>query len=57
MRRVWIISLLVITCITLIIAINNFTGDSMPDGLTRILGVLDMAAIVVLVYTSIKLRK
>ena len=57
MRRVWKISLLVITCITLIIAINNFTGDSMPDGLTRILGVLDMAAIVVLVYTSIKLRK
>jgi hypothetical protein len=57
MRRVWKISLLVITCITLIIVINNFTGDSMPDGLTRILGVLDMAAIVVLVYTSIKLRK
>jgi hypothetical protein len=57
MRKAWKISLLIITCITLIITINNFTGDSMPDVLARILGVLDLAAIGVLTYTSVKLRK
>ena len=56
MRKAWTVSLLVITCISVIIAVNNFTGDHLPDALTRVLGVLDLIAIVVLTYTSVKLK-
>ena len=56
MRKAWSLSLLVIGCITLTITINNFTGGHLPDVLTRILGVIDLIAIVVLAYTSVKLK-
>lgn len=56
MKRAWTVSLLVIACISVIIAVNSFTGDHLSDALTRVLGVLDLIAIVVLTYTSVKLK-
>lgn len=55
-RLAWSISLLVIACITIVSVICNFAGADLPDALTRIFGVLDLCAVVVLVYTSVKLK-
>ena len=53
----WTASLLVITCIVLIWTICSFAGIKLPDTATRILGVLDLCAIPVLIYSSVKLNK
>lgn len=56
MKKAWSISLLVIGLITIVITVNNFGGDFLPDTLTRILGVIDLLALAVLGYTSVKLK-
>ncbi|MCR5755192.1 MAG: hypothetical protein K6G30_10340 [Acetatifactor sp.] len=55
-RRAWSVSLLVIACITIISTITSFAGINMPDMFTRIFGLLDICAVVVLVFTSVKLK-
>ena len=55
-RMAWSISLLIIACITIVSVICNFAGADLPDALTRIFGVLDLCAIVVLAFTTVKLR-
>ena len=52
----WSLSLIVITLVTLIWVISNFAGIKLPDTVIRILGILDICAIPVLVFTSIRKR-
>ena len=56
LRLAWTASILVIACITIASAVCSFTGIHMPDALTRILGILDLCAVVILVFASVKLK-
>ena len=53
----WTVSLLVITCIVIIWTVCSFAGITLPDAVTRIMGVLDLCAIPVLVCSSLKMKK
>lgn len=53
----WSVSLLVISIITLIIAFSNIFGIELPNVLKILLGVLDLVALPILIYTSIKSKK
>ena len=55
-KLAWTISILVITGIIIISAVCSFAGVALPDALIRVFGILDLAAIVVLVFTSVKMR-
>lgn len=55
-KLLWTASLLVITCVVLIWTICSFAGISLPDTVIRIMGVLDLCAIPVLIYSSVKLN-
>lgn len=52
--RLWCLSLIVISVITVIWAVCNMVGIELSDMAVRIMGVLDICAIPVLIYTSIK---
>ena len=52
-RLIWSISLLVINIITIT---SVAAGSAMPDTVKRVLGVIDLIAIPVLIWSSIKLR-
>ena len=54
--RLWSLSLITISVITVIWAVCNLVNIELPDVIVRIMGVLDICAIPVLVYTSIKKR-
>ncbi len=56
-RILWSFSLLIITCVSLIIAVSNMASLELPDIAKRVLGIIDLLSIPVLVYSSIKLRK
>lgn len=55
-RDAWAVSLLVIACVTIVLTVCSFAGIDLPDVLTRALGVLDLIAVVVLAFTSVKLK-
>ena len=57
LRLLWTASILIITCIVLIWTICSFAGIKLPDTVIRIMGVLDLCAIPVLIYSSVKLNK
>lgn len=50
----WCLSLIVISVITLIWTVCNIIGIELSDIIIRIMGVLEICAIPVLVYTSVK---
>ena len=52
----WSLSLIIISVVTVIWAVCNLVNIELPDVIVRIMGVLDICAIPVLVYTSIKKR-
>ena len=52
--RLWGLSLIVISVIAFILAVCNMAEIELPDVVVRIMGVLDICAIPVLAYTSIK---
>lgn len=54
--RLWSLSLITISVVTVIWAVCNLVNIELPDVIVRIMGVLDICAIPVLVYTSIKKR-
>ena len=56
-RLAWSISLIIIALTNILILISNNTAFNLPDGLTRLFGVLDLCSIVVLVYTTVKMRQ
>ena len=55
-RDAWAISLLIIGVVTLFLTITSFINLGLPDALTRVLGVLDLCALVVLAFTTVKLK-
>ena len=52
--KVWAISLMVIGICSLVISGSNVIGIELPDLLTRILGIIELVALPVLAFTSIK---
>ncbi len=56
LRKLWSVSLLVISCTSLILAICNLASIELPDLVKRILGVVILLGIPVLVYSSVKLK-
>ena len=55
-RIIWSISLLIISCVTLVIVVSDWTSLELPDMAKRGLGIINLLAIPVLVYSSTKLR-
>ena len=55
-RKLWGISLLIISCISLIIGICNLVSADLPDILKRILGIAILLDLPVFVYASVKLK-
>ena len=52
----WGVSLLTIGVITLVISFSNIFGVELPDVLKIVLGVTELIALFVLVYTSIRYK-
>ena len=55
-RLLWTVSLLIISCITIVITACNLISIALPYIVTRILGIIDLIAIPVLIFTSVKFR-
>lgn len=55
-RNAWAISLLILGVVTIFIIITSSFDLGLPDALTRVLGVLDLCALVVLAFTTVKLK-
>lgn len=53
----WSLSLFIISVVTVICAVCNIAGIELPDVAARIMGVLDICAVPVLVYTSVRRMK
>lgn len=53
----WSISLLVIGLATIILTGLNISGIDVPDIVVRIIGVIDLLALPVLAYTTVKKNK
>ena len=51
---IWSISLIVIGIATLILVVPKMIGLNLPDIAIRIIGVVDLIAIPVLAYTTVK---
>ena len=56
-KLLWNLSLFIITAVTVIWTVCSMRGIELTDAAIRIMGVLDICAIPVLIYTSIKMRK
>ena len=52
----WGLSLVVIGCATLALAVCSIAGIDLPDAAVRILGVLDLCALPVLMFTTVRLH-
>lgn len=52
---VWSISLLVIAGLTLVTSITSIIGISLPDAAVRIIGILDLIALPVLAFTTVRM--
>lgn len=48
------ISLLVISILTLIWVVSNINGFELPDIMVKIIGIVDIIAMTILIYTSLK---
>ncbi len=51
---IWCLSLMVIGIATLILAGSNIIGIELPDIAVRIIGIVNLVALPVLAYTSVK---
>ena len=56
-KSLWTLSLLVICCITIVWTVCRFAGIDLPDSAVRIMGILDLCAIPVLIYSTVKIRE
>ena len=55
-RTAWTASILVIVLVVILPGVLRFFGIEVSDTVTRIMGVLDLIAIVTLVYSSVKMK-
>lgn len=51
---IWSVSLIVISLISLTLSISNIIGTSLPSTVSTVLGIIDLCALPLLVYSSIK---
>ena len=56
-KLLWNLSLLIIVAVTVVWTVCRINGIGLSDAVVRIMGVLDICAMPVLIYTSIKMRK
>lgn len=54
LNLIWSLSLIVIGVATLILAVSNMIGAELPDILTRILGIADLIALPLLIFSTVK---
>lgn len=52
--KLWGISLLVISICSLILSISSMIGVELPDALKITIGILDLIAVPILVYSTVK---
>lgn len=50
----WSLSLLIIGAATVILAGSKFVGSELPDIAVRIIGIVDLIALPILAYTTVK---
>ncbi len=55
--RLWCVSLLVIGVATIILAGSNVIGAALPDAAVRVVGIVDLIALPVLAYATVKRMK
>lgn len=55
--KAWIISLITGSICSLIVVLTRIAGVELPDAARRILGIIILAALPVMVYSSIKMYK
>ena len=53
--KAWSVSLMVVGICALIISITTIAGIEVPDTIKRIIGIIDLIAVPVLAYTSVKM--
>ncbi len=56
LRLFWTCSLLTICCITILMTLFSIIDFDLPDPFQRILGILDLLAVAVLVFSTVKLK-
>ena len=56
LRVCWMVSLLYISCVVILMALCSFTPLEIPDAVMRVLGILDLLAIFVLIFSTVKLK-
>ena len=54
-RIAWSVSLILLACTVLVSVVCSFAGISLPDTAVRVFGVLDLCALAVLAFTTVKL--
>ena len=54
MTFVWSITLLILCVSTLVIAVTRIVGIDLPDIMIRVLGIVELIALPIFVFTSIK---
>lgn len=57
MTLVWSLCLMVIGASTIVLTVCSFAGITLPDILIRILGILNLLALPVLAFTTVKKAK
>ena len=50
----WCISLIVVGIAAVILNGSNIAGIDLPDQLTRVIGIIDLAAVFVLIFSTIR---
>ena len=56
-KLLWNLSLLIIVAVTVVWTVCRLIGIELSDAVIRTMGVLDICAIPVLIYISIKMRR
>lgn len=51
---IWSVSLIVISLISLTLSISNIIGTTLPSTVSAVLGIIDLCALPLLMYSSIK---
>ena len=51
---IWSVSLIVISLVSLTLSISNIIGTALPSAVSTALGIIDLCALPLLVYSSIK---
>lgn len=54
---IWSVSLIVISLVSLTLSILNIIGAALPSAVSTVLGIIDLCALPLLVYSSIKKKK